>query len=336
MNILLTSVGRRSYLVKYFKCALGNDGEVHVSNSDDKSPAFKYADKSIVTPLIYKDEYIPFLLEYCKQENIKLVISLFDIDLPILSKNKDKFKKIGVDIIVSDVHVIDKCNDKLATYKFLIENGFNTPKTYIDIDECMKDIREKKINYPLIIKPRFGMGSIGVFEAENKEELDVLYNKTMNSIKNSYLKFNCKEELLNDSVIIQEKIIGEEYGLDVINDLNGAYQNTIVKKKHAMRAGETDCAEIIDNIEMKKIGKLLSERLSHISNLDVDVFYNGREYYILEMNARFGGGYPFTHLSGVDLPSAIIKWVQNEDISENLLTENVGVIGQKDIELIKL
>jgi carbamoyl-phosphate synthase large subunit len=64
MNILLTSVGRRSYLVKYFKEALGKDGEVHVSNSIAITPSFIYADKSVVTPLIYENGYIPFLLNF--------------------------------------------------------------------------------------------------------------------------------------------------------------------------------------------------------------------------------------------------------------------------------
>ena len=52
MNILLTSVGRRAYLVKYFKEALGSGGRVFVSNSDDKSVAFHYADGYVVTILV--------------------------------------------------------------------------------------------------------------------------------------------------------------------------------------------------------------------------------------------------------------------------------------------
>ncbi|MGN0028110.1 MAG: carbamoyl phosphate synthase-like protein, partial [Clostridium sp.] len=77
MNILITSVGRRSYLVNYFKEALGEKGEIHVANSSSVSPAFQYADKSVVTPLIYDDNYIPFLKKYCIENNIDAIISLF-------------------------------------------------------------------------------------------------------------------------------------------------------------------------------------------------------------------------------------------------------------------
>ena len=38
MNILFTSGGRRSYLIKYFKEALGNQGEIHVANSSRHRP----------------------------------------------------------------------------------------------------------------------------------------------------------------------------------------------------------------------------------------------------------------------------------------------------------
>ena len=62
MNVLLTSVGRRAYMVKYFKKAVGTDGKVIVSNSDENSVAFRYADKSYVSPLIYDKAYISFLL----------------------------------------------------------------------------------------------------------------------------------------------------------------------------------------------------------------------------------------------------------------------------------
>lgn len=335
MNILLTSVGRRSYLVKYFKMAVGKHGKVHVSNSSDITPAFKIADKSVVTPLIYDPNYIPFLLSYCKKNKIDVLISLFDIDLPILSQKKNLFKDIGVNVIISDENVINICNDKLMTNKFLQENKFNVPKTYFSLENILLDLNKKEIDYPLIIKPRWGMGSIGILQADNEEELKIFYQKSLNQIKNSYLKYESSENL-DESIIIQEKLNGQEYGLDIINDLSGNYQNTIVKIKHAMRSGETDCAEVVENNLLKNIGKRISEKLKHIGNLDVDVFLVDDKAYILEMNARFGGGYPFSHIAGVDLPKAIVSWINKEEVSKSLLTEKVGILAHKDIEIVKI
>lgn len=335
MNILLTSVGRRSYLVKYFKNALEGHGEVHVSNSSPLTPAFAFADKSVVTPLIYDKEYIPFLLNYCKSHKINAIISLFDVDLPVLAENKMLFNNLGIQVVVSDKPVIDICNDKYKTYKFLLDNGFNSPKSYISIEDALSSLKNGEISYPLIIKPRWGMGSIAVFQADNEEELKVLYNKTLNNIKNTYLKYE-SEKNFAESVIVQEKLSGQEYGLDVINDLEKNYQNTIVKLKYAMRSGETDCAEIVNNIVLKELGESVSKKLGHIGNLDIDVFLTNGIPHIIDMNARFGGGYPFSHVAGIDLPKAIVNWLQGKKSSKSLFNERFGVLSHKDIDIVQI
>ena len=103
-----------------------------------------------------------------------------------------------------------------------------------------------------------------------------------------------------------------------------------------MRAGETDAAEIIENKIIYRMANKLSSVTKHIGNLDLDILNDGKDYYILEMNARFGGGYPFSHLAGVNLPLALIKWASNEEIEDSLLDVKLGVIGQKDIQIIKI
>ena len=148
MNVLLTSVGRRAYMVKYFKEVLGDNGQVHVCNSDDKTVAFHYADKSVISPLIYDENYIPFLLNYCKENKIDILLSLFDIDLLVLAKNKEEFRKIGTRVIVSDEELISICNDKWKTYIFLKENGFNVPKTYISLEDTINALDSGEIKYP--------------------------------------------------------------------------------------------------------------------------------------------------------------------------------------------
>jgi len=335
MNILLTSVGRRSYLVKYFQEALGKDGQVHVSNSSPVTPAFLCADKSTLTPLIYEDNYISFLKTYCTENKIEAIISLFDIDLPILSANIKTFEEIGVKVIVSNTDVIDICNDKWKTYKFLVDNGFHAPKTYLSPAAANEAIRQGEIEFPVMIKPRWGMGSIAVFEADNEQELAVFYKKVLADIKGSYLKYEAQANM-EESVLIQEKLKGKEYGLDVINNLECAYENTIVKRKFAMRSGETDCAETVFEPMLQELGEKIAKKLQHIANLDVDVFFDGETPYVLEMNSRFGGGYPFSHMAGVNLPLAIVKWLRNEPVDKGLLEARIGVFGHKDIEMVDI
>lgn len=240
MNVMLTSVGRRAYMVKYFKEVLGNGGKVFVCNSDDKSIAFKYADEKVISPLIYDEHYIPFLLDYCKNNKIDILISLFDIDLLMLAKNKQKFAEIGTTVVVSDESIVSVCNDKWKTYEFLRDNGFNAPKSYLDINSVMKQINEGKLKYPIVVKPRYGCGSISVAIAYDEDDLRYLTKKANEDIDNSYLRY--ESAVTNDKVIYQECLDGQEYGADIINDLSGETQNVIIRKKIAMRSGETDIA----------------------------------------------------------------------------------------------
>lgn len=336
MNLLLTSVGRRSYLVEYFKSALNHQGKVFVANSTAVSPAFLVADEAVVVPQIYDSEYIPFLLEYCKKKHIQAIISLFDIDLPILARHKGDFQQIGTKVIVSDFEFVEICNDKWKTYIYLKENGLPVPRTYLNLETAKDDLADEKLQYPVMVKPRWGMGSIAVYQADNEEEMVVLYKKTKNEIKKSYLKYESAQNI-EESVLIQQKITGQEYGMDVINDLKGNYVNTIVKRKAAMRSGETDCAITVDNPNIRNLGEQIAKMSNHIANLDVDVMQSEEgTYYVIEMNARFGGGYPFSHLAGVNLPQAIVNWLLDKPVEKAMFSPRMGIFGQKDIRIVEL
>ncbi len=331
MNILITSVGRRAYMVKYFQEALAGTGEVHVCNSDDLTVAFQYADKSVISPLIYDDNYIPFLLDYCKENRIDILISLFDIDLLMLAKHKKEFEEIGTRVIVSDEKYVSVCNDKWKTYLFLNENGFNVPKTYLSIGEVMGAIDAGILKYPIIVKPRFGCGSIAMSVAEDEMALLYYFSRNTRAVKRTYLKY--ESESVEEKIIFQEFLHGREYGVDCINDLNGSFVNAIVKRKLAMRAGETDIAETVDCPEIYETAKKIAGLSKHIANVDMDVFMVDGKPYVLEMNARFGGGYPFSHVAGCNLPKAIVEWVNGGSVSPEMLSAKVGVCTYKELTM---
>ncbi|NAW68157.1 ATP-grasp domain-containing protein [Vibrio sp. V28_P6S34P95] len=333
MNILLTSVGRRTYLVNYFKDALKpHNGKVFAANSIE-TYALKRADGFTITPPIYSDGYIDYLVNYCLKYDIQAIISLFDIDLPILSKHKCEFENNGIRVVVSDESVIEICNDKWKTYQFLVSHNIATPKTYLSLNDVHEDI--ENLSFPLIVKPRWGMGSIGIYKADDMDELSIFYKKVMNEIKSSYLKYESESDI-EQSVLIQQCISGAEYGIEVINDLDKNYVTTLCKKKLAMRSGETDQAITLQNVELENIGKKLSEKLSHIAVLDTDCLEQDGKFYVLEMNARFGGQYPFSHLAGADIPKQIIDWLYGLPTNPSDTNIDIDTLGFKDILPVKL
>lgn len=316
MNILFTCAGRRTYLLKYFKEQLGEYGKIIGADMQLTAPALSVADVRVMVPAVYDERYIEALHQICEMHHVDVLISLNDLELPILAKNKCSFENIGVNVIVSSPEVIDICFDKLKTAEFVTSIGLRSPKTYANLDSAMEALSSGELKFPLVIKPRWGSASIGIEFVDNIEDLKIVYEL----IRRKTLKGILGEISQSDEnfILIQERIIGKEYGLDVINDLDGNNVAVAVKQKLAMRAGETDKATTIDNPKLHHIGQVLGSRLGHIGNLDCDVLEMGGEYYVLELNPRFGGGFPFSYEAGVNLPKAIINWAQGKffDIDE--------------------
>lgn len=330
INILFTSSGRRDYLIDYFITALRGRGLVHVANSSPICSSFATGDKRIVTPPIYSDLYIPFLLDYCKKNKISIIIPLFDIDLPVLADSRKKFDAINCRLLVAKSDIVKICNDKWLTFNFLKNHGFNTPLTFIDIPSAISAVKHSEAIFPLIVKPRWGMGSLGLMEAEDPVHLDIIYKLVQNQVFSGHLKHESQSDV-KQCVVIQNRAHGDEFGLDVFNDLEGNHIVSVPKRKLAMRSGETDSAMTVDSSLLRTQGSRLGQLLSHPGNLDVDIFYDGVNYEILEMNCRFGGGYPFTHLAGCNFPLAITSWLMNENPDPSCFEARANVVGIKSI-----
>ena len=308
MNILFTCAGRRNYLINYFREALDGQGKVFATDMQLTAPALVEADVAIQVPAIYSSEYIPSLLNIVKENNIQAVISLNDLELPILSAAKEQIETLGAKVIVADEEAIKIAFDKWETVKFLEENNLKSPRTFIDAVEAKQAIENGELKFPLVVKPRWGSASIGIDFPENMEELELAYRLQSIRLKRTILAEASKEDI-DRAILIQEKIPGKEYGMDVLNDFESNYQGTFVRQKLQMRSGETDKAVSVIDQRFEEIGRTIGKNLKHIGNLDCDVFEHEGELYVLELNPRFGGGYPFSHEAGMNTAAAYIAWL---------------------------
>lgn len=308
VNILLTCVGRRNYLAKYFSEACGERGRVVGVDRDMTAPALADCDTVCEVPSIDSPNYIDKILGICQQYDINMLVSLNDLELPIIARNKGKFEAIDVTPIVSDEAFIDMCFDKYASFQWLVENGFDTPYTVLDLDDAKEAIDASRLKFPLIVKPRWGSASTCVFRVNSVEEMELAYGLTQHQLTRNLLKSVSNVDKRN--IVIQQLLTGAEHGVDVLNDLAGQNQQVLVKQKIAMRAGETDKACLVRSPILEKLGAEIGAKTAHIGNLDCDVFMVEGKAYVLELNPRFGGGYPFSHLAGADFPRAIVEWVR--------------------------
>lgn len=334
MNILFTCAGRRTYLLKYFKENLSKGDKVVATDMQLSAPALQVADVKIQVPAVYDPKYIGITLDICKEQKIDALISLNDLELPILAENKKRFEEIGVRVIVSDPEVIDIAFDKYKTAQWVKSIGLNAPKTYVTLASAKEALAKGEIAFPLFMKPRWGSGSIGLETIEDMEELEEVYQQLFKKIKKTIL---ATASVGDEYIMIQEKLTGKEFGLDVMNDLEGNNVGVSVKQKLAMRAGETDKAITVDIPEVYEMGRKIGENLKHIGNLDVDIMQRANgDYCVLELNPRFGGGYPFSYEAGVNLPKVIIQWVKGEPVDSAILKPEIGRMFAKNDYLMEI
>lgn len=334
MNILFTCAGRRTYLLKYFKENMSPEDKIVATDMQLTAPALQAADIKLQVPPVYDPKYIDITLDICKKHKIDALLSLNDLELPILAENKARFEELGVNVIVSDSNVIDICFDKYKTAQWVESIGLNAPKTYVTLVSAKEALSKGEIAFPLFMKPRWGSGSIGLETIEDMEKLEIYYNILMKKIKKTIL---ATASVGDDYIMIQEKLTGNEFGLDVMNDLEGNNVAVSVKKKLAMRAGETDKAITVDLPEVREMGAAIGRNLKHIGNLDVDIMQRANgDYCVLELNPRFGGGYPFSYEAGVNMPKAILQWLKGEKVDPAILQPEYGKMFAKNDYLMEV
>ena len=313
---------------------MNEEDKVVATDMQLSAPALQVADVKLQVPAVYDPKYVDITLQICKEQKIDALLSLNDLELPILAENKAKYEAEGVKVIVSDPSVINIAFDKYKTAQWVESLGLKSPKTYVRLEDAKHALETGDLHFPLFMKPRWGSGSIGLASIADMEELDIYYHLLMKQVKKTIL---ATASVGDEYIMIQEKLTGNEFGLDVMNDLEGNNVAVSVKQKLAMRAGETDKAVTLDLPEVREIGHKIGTTLKHIGNLDVDVMQNENgEYCVLELNPRFGGGFPFSYEAGVNLPKAIIEWLKGNKVDASMLQPEYGRMFSKNDYLMEI
>lgn len=303
-NVLILSCGTRNKIVQYFKKELQDKGIVLATDCSTLAPALYEADKYFIVPRMDEPGYLDVILNICKENRVAAVLSLIDPELSLLAENRGKFLEIGTVPIISDYNVVEMCFDKYKMYEFLDERGFKTAKSYIDKEMFYKDVAAGVIDYPVFVKPVKGSASINISKVINKKEIELLFERF-------------------DDLMIQEWMNGREYGADVYIDMLSREPVAIfVKEKLKMRAGETDKSVSVKDERLFELIQRFVQEAGFTGVIDIDIFQVDGEYYISEVNPRFGGGYPHAYECGVNFPLMIAKNVLGET--------NDVVVGQYD------
>ncbi len=314
MNILISSIGRRGYLARYFRDALDGDVRIIGTSNTKWTVGFHECDQCFLMPDIASEAYISTLLRVCEEQKVDAILSVFDHDIVALSQHLERFQDLNIKIFLPTAFTSEVCFDKMKTYQFLTENEIGALKTYDDLSEAKKALTQKEIQFPLMVKPKKGFGSADLFKANNLDELEVFFN-------------------YRPSMVIQEFAAGEEYSFDILHNLNSEVVKVYCKKKMAMRSGETDKAIMLKDKKLIDFGLKLGSLFDNKGPMDVDFFMTSEgEVKVLEINPRFGGGYPISHAAGANFPSAMIGMLKGEKYSFEYPDYNSSVVMMKDYD----
>lgn len=308
MNILITSAGRRVSLVKAFQKelkAIFPKGKVMTTDFNiELSAACHVSDKAFQLPLVDDSNYLNCLIDVCLNNDIKLIIPTIDTELQLLAKHSKGLQKKGINPIIASQKFIDVCRNKRNMNAFFVDNNIPVAKEYSKYDYKL----------PLFIKPQNGSRSVDTFIIKKHEEL------TEYHFKNKDLMFL---EYLNHKDF-------EEFTCDLYYDKHHNLKCVVPRKRIEVRDGEvnkgvTDKNELVDFITTHlshidgAVGCLTSQFFKHKHNGNI---------YGIEINARFGGGYPLTYLAGANY----VKWI----LEEYLLDQDIPFYNDWEENLLML
>ena len=298
MNILITSAGRRVSLVRAFQKELRKLAPESIVVACDSQPelsaACHVADAYFKVPRLTDPNYMDDLIERCISFKIGLLVPTIDTELLLLAKNKNRLQQHGINTVISSESFIKKCRNKRITHEFFKSRDINVAHEY----------PKEEYQLPLFIKPEDGSRSIDTYTILKKEEL------TDYHFSNNKLMF--LEYLNHDEY--------DEYTCDLYYDQNHYLKCVVPRKRIEVRDGEVYKALAIKNGLVEYIKTRLDFIDGVVGCLTAQFFMHKttQKIYGIEINPRFGGGYPLSYLAGANFQ----KWLIQEYCFKEQITDN--------------
>ncbi|ODU27607.1 ATP-grasp domain-containing protein [Sphingopyxis sp. SCN 67-31] len=275
-DVLLLSAGRRVSLFRGVAKAAEARG-LSVATADmnpDMSAACQVSGQSFRLPHVRSDEYLAALEDCCRRNGVRLVIPTIDTELPVLASLRSHFATFGCFLAVSEAPVIDACADKRKTISFFEPYGLRSPMLY----------DPAHLAYPLIVKPYDGSLSVGISVVRAPEDLTAAHLAEPRNIFCQYL----------------DPAEFEEYTCDAYYDRSGAMRCVVPRLRIEVRGGEVAKGRAVRNNIVAHLKDRIGQIDGAVGCLTIQVMRHREtsEIFLIEVNPRFGGGYPLTARSG--------------------------------------
>lgn len=319
-NILFCSVGRRATLLKDFRKTMQGCGKLVATDLSPVAPALFFADETYLVPRISDAGYFDRILDICKKSEIKAITTLIDPEIEILSKHRDELLNIGVLPLCPAEWTAKLCFDKYEMFKYLHAKGVRTVLTYNSLEGLKEGLEKGEISFPVFMKPISGSGSVGIGKVNNWEEAEAKFNDG---------KF---------TYIIQELMTGGDCDADVYVDcISHKPVAAFSKKKIESRIGGASKTISFKDQKLFDFIEQVCSVLELNGPCDMDFFIKDGEYYLSEINPRFGGAYLHAYGAGVDFIKLILKNIHGEENASEIgnYEEDVLMMMYDDVVIVK-
>ncbi len=310
-NILFCSVGRRARLLMDFRESMGECGRIIATDLSPVAPALAFADEAYLVPRITDPGYIQRVLEICDQSHVKAITTLIDPEIELLALHRESFIDKGILPLCPSQHSAHLCFNKYDMFKFLRSRGVRTVLTYDSMESFMAGLSSGEITFPVFMKPISGSGSVGIGRCDNIEEVQEKWNDG---------KFQ---------YIIQELMTGGDCDADVYVDcITNRPVAIFSKRKIESRIGGASKTISFKDSKLFSFVEEVCSVLEFYGPCDMDFFIKDGEYYLSEINPRFGGAYLHAYGAGVDFIKLIMNNIDG--------IENQSIIGQYDEDIVMM
>ena len=289
-NILISSAGRRVGLIACFRGAVDLRSEqrrIFTADAGLSAPAAYLGDGHTRVPRCTDPSFIDVMLGLCEEKGVGLLIPTIDTELPVYAEARERFCAAGVAVNISSPATVRICCDKIATHAWLAAGGFPTVRQ-TDLRTAVE--QPASWPFPLIAKPYNGSASVGVRRIEDRRSLEALAGSATN-------------------YVVQEVAPGREYTVNTFVSRLGKCVCAVPHLRLEVRGGEVAKGVTVKDRRLIDVAGAVATALpGAYGALNVQCFMDDNsQIRIIEMNARFGGGYPLAHRAGARFASWLLE-----------------------------
>lgn len=306
LTVLISSAGRRVELVRIFRQAVTDltpGGRVLATDSSWYAGALHDADEGIIVPRFTDPDYVPQLLDLCERHAVDVIVPTTDREWSVWSEANHQFAAIGTTVTVSAPEVLAIASDKQRTHDWLAANGFPSVRQTRPA-AALSDPRLWP--FPLMAKPRFGSASEGVSLVRNTAELEFL-------VARDKVGARLSDGRAGD-MVVQTVATGDEYTIDVFVDRSGQCLCAVPRRRLEVRGGEVSKAVTVRSAELIDLAFGMAKALPGpygVLNFQVFADEATGDMAVIEINPRFGGGFPLSHRAGADYARWLLEDVRD-------------------------